>query len=254
MEILRILMIIFFLTTLAFICQCHRGGVKVSVDSIVQQWVVENNRISDSFEIRQDNDTLELKFFEVSKVGSPVIEELSSNDIVSLVLQNGFDVQNTIVYFDLPLSIATYGKEEKKVLTSYSYSADQLEQIKMSYENEVLSKISRYIAFEFENRDEHELLQTGNLSKEVFSWYPLDTVPLLKAIYNYPLMASTLSDSQKTFYLNTFAATYKVAEIAEINCLRKFKSILEIIGDVPFDKSFDQIDSIGRSSVFSIRE
>ncbi len=231
------------------ILSCNNSNYRI-LDSVIFSWTKDNPRISEEFKIDHHKRTIEIVLQEKSDVGSPIIEDISSANLVYSIVKSDFSVKeiDTIkISFDLPLNVATYGIEKEKVTTSYSYGKDQIETLKKYFDNPTVKRVSNYITMNMSNSDEHELLQSADLANEVFDWYPFENRSGLQILYDYCIYKGLYSKEELLPHRLSLSTIYKIGEEAKINSIQHLDTLYNFIGDIPLDITLFEIDSIGRT-------
>lgn len=216
---------------------------------IIDDWTSSNPRIKNDYSCNVSSKVLELIFKEKSTIGSPIIEQISSNNLIFLLANSAnLDGLDTVkVVFDLPKDIAVYGSKKSKVYTSYAYAKNDINRLLEAFEHsELLRKVSNHITFSMSNLAENEMLQSANLASEVFSWYNFGSKSGLEIAYNYALLKSTNSAIDNKIYELSICGTYAIAQEANVS---KLSEIDALIGLMEFDlesNSIYEIDSIAK--------
>ena len=226
--------------------------------AMVKGWIEQNPRISKEFEILSKNKTLQVILQENSKVGSPVIEDISSANLAYTILNTGSDINtyDTItISFKLPANFATYGVDKKQVLQNdYSFDRSRFAILSELFSIKSFKECSDYITFNMKNEDEHDLLKTGNLAKDVFRWfgkYGFENQNGLEMIYSYPLTKNNTNIKEEiiTYHQTSLSALRLIGIEAKIKSLHHIDSLFQILEDIPVDLSLVEIDSIGNNLV-----
>ncbi len=228
---------------------CSSGEGEHIIHKILSNWVQENPRVSKDYSCTISGGNLIIILKEQSKVSSPDMERVSSDNLIYKIIDSKYDlnaVDTISIYFDLPALQKTSDLEKQKVNKLYTFDKDQLETVRDFYiGNTIAQATSDYITFNVKNSEELELFQVMNLAKDFFKWKFEKFDGGISNIYEYSFLKSKATAKKEKLNLQ-LVALYKVGETANINSLHHLDSIFNIFGDINLNLKLHEIDSIGK--------
>lgn len=237
----------FFLLILFGSCSSQEN--ELIVHQLLSDWVEHNPRISEQYSYVYKGGNLNVILKEQSRVSSPDIEKISSDNLVYKIVNSKYDlslVDTVLIYFDLPTLHEDADLKKQKVNKLYSYDRSQVGVVKEVYsDNAIARATSDYITYNFKNSDELELFQAMNLANDLFKWEFEKFEGGLTNIYEYSFLRFRDISMKERIQLQ-LAALYKVGETANLNSQYHLDSIYNIFGDIDLSLKLHEIDSIGR--------
>ncbi|MEZ4980800.1 MAG: hypothetical protein R2769_04275 [Saprospiraceae bacterium] len=113
------------------------------------EWAEKNCRISQPVKIENIQDEIITVIIrENSKIGSAEIEKISSDNLAYLITQNvdTSKLEKINIIFDLPQTVAVYGKEGNKVSKNYIF--EDFELLNKYYSNNTVLEIIKLHHFQ----------------------------------------------------------------------------------------------------------
>lgn len=214
----------------------------------IEVWLDKNPRLSPEYKFEKSANSMKLIFEETSEVGSPVLEKISSENLVFHICKDipSLKFDSLKIGIILNPNLVEVRGDGVYAVNYYSYSAKEIREILSKLGNEKLLALSNYISFELLNSDELELFQASNTLEDTFEWYQFNKASGLLLVLDFAtckhLLNLTNASNEMLLYEKKITALEKILGEAEMGVLPKLSKMLRIINFEIKDTTWEGLD------------
>lgn len=216
--------------------------------ALIENWLSKTERYSKEYDLEKGTNSFSIIIREQSKVGSPIIEEISSDNLMYFL--SDYFTENTEydtvnIYIDLPREIAVTAVTKQKAASIYSYSRRQIALLVDLYsQNPRLTQFSDFVSFSVPNSLEVDLMRSGNLANEILDWYSIGNITPISVLYG--LMKSYPQLSKDQTGMLSLAAVYRIGLEADFANMEIAKKMFAMGEAIPIGLEIEELDENAR--------